>query len=39
MNLNLKIDPTFDSDDALDSFLSEAQGLLLLFDSMQRYTY
>jgi len=39
INIWLKINPQFDSDDALDKFLAEAQGLLVLFDAPLRYLY
>ena len=39
MNLWVKTDPSFDSDDALDSFLQDAQGLLMMFDATTRYHY
>lgn len=39
MNLWLKVNPSFDSDDALDSFLNETQGLIILFDAPKRYAF
>ena len=39
MNLWLKTNPIFDSDDALDKFLSDAQGLILMYDAPKRYFY
>jgi len=39
MNIWLKADTSFDSDDALDAFLGQAQGLIILFDAMSRYNY
>jgi len=35
----VKPNPNFDSDDALDSFLLDAQGLIMMFDSPVRYMY
>ena len=39
MNVWIKNDPCFDSDDALDSFLADAQGLLFMFDAPLRFSY
>lgn len=39
MNLWLKSNPTFDSDDALDKFLEVAKGLLFMHDVPSRYDY
>ena len=39
MNLWMKQNPAFDSDDALDKFLSEAKGLLLIFDAPCRFQF
>jgi hypothetical protein len=39
MNLWVKLNPAFDSDDALDSFLNESQGLAVMFDAPQRYFF
>lgn len=39
MNLWLKINPNFDSDEALEKFLSEAAGLIVLFDAPARYFF
>ena len=39
MNLWLKASPDFDSDDALDKFLNDAQGLLMMFDAPKMYTF
>jgi len=39
MNLWLKPNPAFDSDDALDKFLFEARGLIMMFDAPRRYMY
>ena len=39
MNLWIKVNPSFDSDDALDSFLNESQGLSIMFDAPARYFY
>ena len=39
MNLWLKANPSFDNDEVLESFLSEAKGLLMMFDAPSRYFY
>ena len=39
MNLWMKPNPVFDSDDALDVFLSDAKALLLMFDAPKRYCF
>ena len=39
MNLWTKPNPQFDSDDALDVFLSDAKALLLMFDAPKRYCF
>ena len=39
MNLWIKASPDFDSDDALDKFLNDAQGLLMMFDAPKMYTF
>ena len=39
INLWVKPNPEFDSDDALDTFLKEAQGLVMMFDAPYRYLY
>jgi hypothetical protein len=39
MNLWLKANPSFDNDDTLEAFLSEAKGLLMVFDAPSRYAY
>jgi hypothetical protein len=39
MNMWVKPNPTFDTDDALEKFLSEAQGLVVMFDAPSRFFY
>jgi hypothetical protein len=39
MNLWIKINPNFDNDDALDKFLMDAHGLMLMFDAPARYMF
>ena len=39
MNMWLKANPAFDNDDTLESFLSEAKGLLMMLDAPHRYTF
>lgn len=39
MNLWLKPNPSFDSDEALEKFLHEANGLIVIFDSPMRYLF
>jgi hypothetical protein len=35
----MKPNPSFDSDDALDVFLSDAKALLVMFDAPLRYSF
>jgi len=37
MNLWIKSNPLFDSDDALDKFLAEAKGLMMVYDAPFRF--
>jgi hypothetical protein len=39
MNLWVKADPYFDSDEGLDAFLQETHGLLMMFDATTRYNF
>ena len=39
MNLWLKANPSFDNDEALEAFLCEAKGMLMIFDAPNRYNY
>ena len=39
MNTWIKPNPSFDSDEALDKFLAEANGLILMFDAPIRYMF
>lgn len=39
MNLWLKQNPSFDSDEALEKFLNEAEGLIVIFDAPFRYIF
>lgn len=39
MNLWLKSNPSFDSDEALEKFLHEAAGLIVIFDAPLRYMF
>jgi len=39
MNMWLKSNPSFDNDDALESFLNDSKGLVLMFDAPFRYQY
>lgn len=39
MNMWVKPNPTFDTDDALEKFLGEAHGLMLIFDAPSRYFF
>lgn len=39
INLWIKPNPVFDSDDALESFLADALGLVMYFDAPNEYHY
>jgi hypothetical protein len=39
MNVWIKMNPSFDSDDALDNFMSEAQGLVVMCDAPRKYAF
>ena len=39
MNVWIKLNPSFDSDDALDNFMSEAQGLVVMCDTPRKYAF
>ena len=39
MNTWIKTNPLFLGDDSLDTFLSEAKGLLIMYDAPNRYNY
>ena len=39
MNLWVKPSPVFDSDDTLEAFLAGAKGVIIMFDSTNRYTF
>ena len=39
MNLWMKPNPNFDSDEALEKFVSDAGALLIMFDSPIRYLF
>ena len=39
MNVWIKLNPFFDSDEALDNFMSEAQGLVVMYDAPRKYAF
>jgi len=39
MNIWVKSDPLFDSDDTLEAYLADAKGVVMMFESTNRYTY